>query len=99
MAQPCFAWTPEPIAEPQELRLVDRREDGHHRCLDNFVLDGSDAERSKFAICFGYVDPPRWQRPVRSPVNARMQISEVLVKVCSVLTPRQLIDANRRLLL
>ena len=36
----------EPIAEPQELRLVDWREDGYHRCLDNLVLDGGDAERS-----------------------------------------------------
>ena len=69
------------------------------RMDDDLVLDGGNAERSKFAICFGYVDPPRWQRPVRSPVNTRMQISEVLLKVCSVVTPRHLIDADGSLLL
>ena len=89
----------EPIAEPQELRLVDRREDGHHRRLDDLVLDGGDAERSQFAIGFRDIDPSRWQRPVRSPVNARMQISEVSVKVCCIVTPRHLIDADRRCLL
>src|ERR1700676_2456929 len=36
---------PEPIAEPQKLRLIDRRENGHHRPLDDLVLKGGDAER------------------------------------------------------
>jgi hypothetical protein len=35
----------EPVAEPQELRLIDRRQDCHHRRLDDLVLQGSDAER------------------------------------------------------
>ena len=32
------ALRPEPVAEPQELRLVDRRQDRRHRRLDNLVL-------------------------------------------------------------
>src|SRR4029077_17387364 len=38
----------EPVAEPQELRLIDRRQDCHH--LDDLVLQGSDAERPLPAI-------------------------------------------------
>ena len=30
----------EPIAEPQKLRLVDRREDRNHRSLDDLVFQG-----------------------------------------------------------
>ena len=51
----------EPIAEPQKLRLVDRREDRNHRCLDDLVLQGGDAERPLFAIRLRYVLPTRWQ--------------------------------------
>jgi hypothetical protein len=32
----------EPVAMPKELRLVDWRQDCHHRRLDNLVLDGGD---------------------------------------------------------
>src|SRR4051812_43447382 len=34
----------EPVTKSQELRLVDRREEGDHGCLDDLVLDGSNAE-------------------------------------------------------
>ena len=38
---------PEPVAEPQELRLIYRRQDGlRHGLLNNLVLYGRDAERS-----------------------------------------------------
>ena len=37
---------PEPIAEPQELRLIDRRQDRHQCGLDDLVLQCRDAERS-----------------------------------------------------
>jgi len=83
---------PEPVAEPQELRLVDRREDRHHRCLDNLVLDGGDAERPLFAIRLWYVPPARRQCPVCAPMNSRVQISEVSVKVCRVVHPCHAID-------
>src|ERR1700730_15167099 len=47
----------ETVAEAQELRLIDRRQDCHHRCLDNLVLYGSDAERPLSAIRLRYVLP------------------------------------------
>ena len=42
---------------------------------------------------------PVLAKPSSAWTNARVQISEVSVKVCSVLTPRHLVDANRRRLL
>src|SRR5262249_20742331 len=56
----------EPIAEPQKLRLVDRREDRNHRSLDDLVFQGRDAERPLFTIRLGYVPSTRWQCSVRS---------------------------------
>jgi site-specific DNA recombinase len=47
----------ETVAEAQELRLIDRRQDCHHRSLDNLVLYGSDAERPLSAIRLRYVLP------------------------------------------
>jgi hypothetical protein len=86
-------------AEAQELRLVHRREDGNHRRLDDLVLDGRDAEWSELAVRFRDEHPSRWQGPVRSAVNARVQISEVSFKVCRVVHPRHLVDADGRTLL
>src|SRR5258708_68876 len=42
----------ETVAEAQELRLIDRRQNCQHRSLDNLVLYGSDAERplSKLSV-------------------------------------------------
>jgi len=55
---------PEPIGEPEELGLVDGREDGHHRLLDDLVFQGGDAQRPLFAVRFVDVHPPRWQGTV-----------------------------------
>src|SRR5215469_8313648 len=89
----------EPIAEPQELHLVDRREDRHHRCLDNLVLDCCDAERPLPAICLRYVLPARWQRSIRPCVDAGVEINEVGLEVLRVLVPCHLIDTWRCALL
>src|SRR5512133_3747298 len=47
----------ETVAEAQELRLIDRRQDCHHRSLDDLVLNCSDAERPLSAIRLRYVLP------------------------------------------
>lgn len=86
-------------AQSKELRFVDRCQDHDHSRLDDLIRDGGDAERSEFPICFRDIDPSRWQRSIRSPVNARVQISEVSVKVCRVVTPRHLIHADSGFLL
>jgi len=58
---------PETVAEPQELHLGDRRQDCLRRgLLDDFVLDGHDAEWSCAAIWLRNVHPPWWRRPVAS---------------------------------
>src|SRR5437667_12525139 len=47
----------EPVAEAQELRFVDWREDHDHRRLDDLVLDRGDAERPLLAVRLRNVGP------------------------------------------
>jgi hypothetical protein len=89
----------EPIAEPQELRCIDRGENGHHRHLDDLVLQGGDAERPLPAIGLRDVPSPRGLRSIRSAVNMRVQISEVSLEVCRVLFPRRAVCPWRGVLL
>ena len=59
---------PEPIAKPQELRLVNWRQDNlRHRLLDNLVLYGRDAERSCAAIRLRDVQPAVMASPGTLP--------------------------------
>ena len=59
---------PEPVAEPQELRLVYRRQDGlRHRLLDYLVLDGRDAERSCAAVRLSGCSPAVMASPGTLP--------------------------------
>ena len=86
---------PEPIAEPRELRFVNRRKDRlRHRLLDDLVLQSGNAERSSAAIRLGYVNPPRWRRSIRSGVYAIMQVGQPAFQTLCVLSPRQAIDAD-----
>src|SRR5215831_15756238 len=89
----------EPVAEAQELRLIDRRQDCHYRRLDDLVLQGSDAERSLPAIRLRNISPTRWQRSIRSCLNARMEFREVLLEAFCVLGPCHLIEPVRGALL
>jgi site-specific DNA recombinase len=85
----------ETVAEAQELRLIDRRQNCHHRRLDNLVLHGRDAKRTLSAICLWNILPERWQRSIRPCVDARMQVPEVCLKVLCVFDPRHLVDTRR----
>ena len=85
----------EPVAEAQELRLIDRRQNCRHRSLDDLVLYGSDAERPLSAIRLRYILPARRQRSIRPCVNASMQVQEVRLQVLGVFGPRHLVDARR----
>jgi hypothetical protein len=84
----------EPVTKSQELRLVDRREEGDHGCLDDLVLDGSNAERPLSAIRFRYVLPAGWQRSIRSGMDPCVKIGKVGLQICRVLVPRLAIDAG-----
>ena len=55
----------EPVGEPQELRLIDRRQDCHHRRLDDLILQSSNAERPLSTIRLRNVSSTRWQRSIR----------------------------------
>ena len=86
----------EPVAEPEKCRLVDRRQDNiHHHLLDDLVFDGGNAERSRPAVRFGYFDPSRRQRPIRSRMYAAVQVEQTLVHSVLVLRPHQTIHASR----
>ena len=88
----------EPVAEAQELRLVDRRQDHDHRHLDDLVLDGDNAERPFSAVGLRDHHPPRRQRPIRSPMQARVQVAEPRLPLLLVVRPRLLVDARGRVL-
>ena len=87
---------PEPIAEPEKFRLVKRRQDDiHYRLLDNLVFQGGNAERSRPAVRFGYFNPPRRQRPIRSRVYASVQVEQPLFQSVLVPRPHQTVHASR----
>lgn len=65
----------EPVAEPQELRLVYWRQDSNHRSLDDLILQACDAQRPLSAIGFRNISPARWQRSIRSCVDPAVEIS------------------------
>jgi hypothetical protein len=89
----------EPVAKPQELCLVDRRQDRHHRRLDDLVLNGGDAERPLSAVRLRYLSPTGRQRSIRPCVYPCVEILEVALEALRVLVPRHLIHARRSPLL
>src|SRR6202048_2738555 len=86
----------EPVAEPQELRLIDRRQDCHHRRLDDLVLQGSDAERPLPAIWLRNISPTRWQRSIRSCLDAFLSFEKV--KRAREATPQSAREGSPQLL-
>ena len=84
----------EPIAEAQELRLVDRRQDRHHRSLDDLVFQSRDAERPLPAVRLGNVLSARGQRAVRSPMDAGMEVCEIDLQVLRIVGPCHAVDAG-----
>ena len=71
----------EPVAEAQELRLVDRRQDRDHSALDNFVLQSGDAERPLPAIGLRDEPSPRGKRSIRSSKDPLVEVSEVVLEI------------------
>ena len=57
---------PKPVREPQEVLLIDRVEDRHDRVLDDFVLQGSDAQGTLSPIGFRDVGSLGRLRSIRS---------------------------------
>src|SRR5436305_15352264 len=90
---------PEPVRDSEEVFLVDRVQQRDHRPLDNLVLQGRDRERALPAVRLGYVDPPRRQCPIRSPLDPVVQVLELALEPCLVVFPRQPIYTRRGILL
>ena len=85
----------EPVAEPEELRLVDRHQNRvRHRLLDDLVLQRGDAERSLPPVLLGYVHPPGRRRAVRSPVQPSMQVDQSVFQPFGIHFPRHAIHAS-----
>ena len=76
----------EPIGETEEVRLVDGVQHLDDGPLDDLVLQRGDTERPKPPVRLRDVRPARWSRPVRPPVQPRVQIPEVDLQVLPVVT-------------
>jgi hypothetical protein len=77
----CLAWPawqsgPETVREPEEVLLVDCVEQCGCRPLDNLVFQGGDRERALPAVRLRYVLSPGRQCPIRSPLDARVQVMD-----------------------
>ena len=90
---------PEPVTEPQEFRLVDRRQDRRHRRLDNLVLQRGNAQRSTPPIRLRKIPSTGGQRSIPSPMHTCVKALEVCLQALLVLCPRQPIDPRRGVLL
>jgi hypothetical protein len=90
---------PEPVRDSEEVFLIDRVQQLGHRPLDDLVLQGGDSERTLPAIRFGNVDPSRRQCPIRSPLDAVVQVPEVALEICFVVAPYQSIHSGCGVLL
>ena len=87
----------EPVAEPEELRLVYRRQDGvDNGLLDDFVLQCGHPQRSRASVRLRNVHPPRRTRPVRSCLHAPVQVEQSLFQPLPVLRPSHSVHARCR---
>src|SRR5450631_1892386 len=76
---------PEPIRKPEELFLVDRAQHRSRGPLDNLVFKGRNRDRALPTIRLGYVNPPRRECRIRSPMNTSVQILKIALKVLLVI--------------
>src|SRR6266446_9388791 len=86
----------EPVREPEELFLIDRVQDFHHRLLDYLIFQRGDAERTHFPVGLRYVPSPRRARPVCSPMHPLMEILQVGLQILSVGAPGDTVRSRSR---
>ncbi len=65
---------PKPIRKAQKVLLVNRIEDGHHRLLDNLILQGRDPQRALAPVAFRDVRPPTRPCSKRPAMHPAVQI-------------------------
>src|SRR5215470_4884416 len=86
---------PKSIREPEEILLVYRVQHRDRRSLYDLIFESGDRERSLSAIRLRYVLAAARQRPIGSPLDPCVQISEVSFKVCFIGPPRQPVHTRR----
>ena len=84
----------EPIAEPEEVLLVDAVQHRDGRSLDNLVLERRHRQWALLAVRLRYIRPAGRLRPVRPSMDPCVQIGEVSIKVCGIGPPRQTVYAR-----
>ena len=87
---------PEAVAEPQEVRLVDRVQHLGHRALDNLVLERGNAEGSEATVAFRDIRAAYRLGPVLAAVDPRVQVLKVALQRLLVLVHRHPVDPGAR---
>jgi len=76
----------------QEVRLVDRLQNKHHRLLDDLVFQAEDTERPLRAVRLRDIAPSGRPGAVAAPVYPGVQLWQVLLEVFSIGLPRHPVD-------
>ena len=95
-----IVWTapgPEPIGEPEEVRLEHGIQHLDHRPLKDLVLQRGDTERPQPPVRLRDVRPPRRSRPVRTPVDTGMKIAKVGFEILAIVLPPHAVHPRRGL--
>src|SRR5208282_2985658 len=88
---------PKPVREPEEVLLVDRVQNFDQRPLDDLVLQGGNPQWPLAAVGFWDVVAPRRLCPVRSAMNAPVQLGQSGFQPVAVCRPGDLIHPHRRI--
>src|SRR5712664_728704 len=88
---------PETVRKAFEVDLIDLVEDRHHRLLNDFVLQSSDAQRTLPPIGLRNIDSSRGLCSIRSTVHPTVQIDKSIFQSGFILLPRHAIDSRRGL--
>ena len=86
---------PEPVREPEKVRLVDGVQHLDRRALDDLVFQRGNAERSLPPVRLRDVHPTHRLRSVRSSLQPLGQVLEIALQLLAVLSPRLAIHARR----
>jgi hypothetical protein len=89
---------PEAVRTPQEILLVDRRQQFQRRLLHDLVLQGGNGNRPLRPLLFRDVDPAERLRPVLPARQPIVELLKILPDVPAVLRVRDPIHARARVL-
>src|SRR5262249_34669945 len=90
-----IATWPEPIREAFEVHLINMVEDGHHRLLDNLVLQGGDAQRALSPVGLWDIDSSRGLCLIRSTMDSAVKVDYSAFQSGLVLLPTHAVYARR----